>query len=224
MTALRRALAVLCLGALATAAAVAPAGAATLTTDACVRYVRNQPTMTIVGTGFTPGGSVALASSTRTRTTPVPFSSSPVLPNGGFVTRTLPPPFSSPSRNQESFTLLGVDATNPTAFGTTQFQVVRFGMTTSPTPRRPTSRIRYTARGFTSGKRVYVHFRFRGVTRRTVSLGVARGPCGIASQRMRALPTKTLYGPWTTYTNQFRTAPRKRPYWQDSFEICRTTC
>jgi hypothetical protein len=175
--------------------------------------------MTILGTGFTPSGAVTLASATKTNTVPTQFATSPVLANGGFVTRTLPPPFSTPTRNQESFTLIGIDTTNPTAFGTTPFEVVRFGLTTRPTPKRPTSRVTYTARGFTPGKRVYVHFRYRGVTRRTVSLGVAKAPCGIASRRMRALPTKALYGSWTTYTNQYRKSPRKKPYWEDSFTI-----
>ena len=58
MTAVRRALAVLPLGALAAAAAAAPAGAADIKTDACVRYVAGQPTMNILGTGFTPNGFV----------------------------------------------------------------------------------------------------------------------------------------------------------------------
>ena len=82
---------------------------------------------------------------------------------------------------------------------------MRFGLTTKPSPKRPTSKVTYTARGFTTGKRVYIHFRFGGVTRRTVSLGVAKGPCGIASKRMRALPTKARYGQWTSYTNQSKT-------------------
>lgn len=221
MTALRRALAVLAVGAPAAAAAATPAGAAALQTDTCVRYVAGQPTMSIVGTGFTPGGSVTLASSTKAKPSPTAFASSPVLANGGFLQRTLPPAFSSPNRTIESFTLVGIDATNPAAFGTTPFQVVRFGLTTKPTPRRPTSRVTYTARGFETGKRVYVHFRFRGATRRTVSLGVAKGPCGIASRRTRALPTRALYGAWTTYTNQSRRSPRALPYWKDSFTIFR---
>lgn len=221
MTVLRRAVAVLAVGAVGATAAAAPAGAATLQTDACVRYVAGQPTMTIVGTGFTPSGSATLASTTKAKPSPVAFASSPVLPNGGFVTRTLPPAFSSPNRTLQSFTLVGLDTANPAAFGTTPFQVVRFGLTTKPTPRRPTSRVTYTARGFDAGKRVYVHFRFRGMTRRTVSLGVAKGPCGIATRRMRALPTKALYGPWTTYTNQSRRSVRALPYWKDSFTIFR---
>jgi hypothetical protein len=223
MTVLRRALAALPIGALAIAAAAAPAGAATVQTDACVRYVADQQTMTVVGTGFNPNGVVSLSTITRAKPTPAVFSSSSALANGGFLKQTTPPPFSSNRRNLESFALVASDTTNPAApiLATTPFQVVRFGLTTSPTPRRPTSRVTYTARGFATGKPVYVHFRFRGVTRRTVKLGVAKGPCGIVSQRMRALPTKALYGTWTSYTNQSRTSVRKLPYWKDSFEIFR---
>ncbi|HEV2777565.1 MAG TPA: hypothetical protein VGV90_18390 [Solirubrobacteraceae bacterium] len=221
MTVLRRALAVLPIGALAAAAAAAPAGAATLGTDACVRYVAGQETMTIVGTGFTPGAFVTLSSATKAKPAPATFSSSTVLPNGGFLKTTTPPPFSSPNRNLETFALFGLDTTNPALIATTPFQVVRFGLKSNPTPRRPSSRVTYTARGFTAGKRVYVHFRFAGRTRRTVSLGIARGPCGIASERMRALPTRARYGTWTTYTNQSRTSARALPYWKDSFTIYR---
>ena len=224
MTAVRRALAVLPLGALAAAAAAAPAGAADIKTDACVRYVAGQPTMNILGTGFTPNGFVTLATATKAKPAPATFSSSVVLPTGAFLKATLPPPFSSPKRNLESFTLVGVDSTNPAApiLATFPFKVARFGLTTSPTPKRPTTRVAYTARGFTTGKRVYIHFRFGGVTRRTVSLGVAQGPCGIASKRMDALPTKARYGTWTSYTNQSRKfSAGTRPAWKDSFRIYR---
>ena len=222
MTVLRRALAVP-IGALAIMATAAPAGAATVQTDACVRYVAGQPTMTIIGTGFSPNGFVSLSTITKAKPTPAVFSSSSALANGGFLKTTTPPAFSSVNRNLETFALVASDTTNPAApiIATAPFQVVRFGLTTSPTPRRPTSRVTYTARGFTTGKPVYVHFRFRGVTRRTVNLGVAKGPCGIVSQRMRALPTKALYGTWTSYTNQSRGSVRQKPYWQDSFTIFR---
>jgi hypothetical protein len=223
MTVVRRALAVLPIGALAIAAAAAPAGAATVRTDACVRYVAGQPTMTIIGTGFNANGLVSLSTITKAKPTPAVFSSSSALANGGFLKTTTPPPFSSINRNLETFALVATDTTNPAApiLATTPFQVVRFGLTTSPTPRRPTSRVTYTARGFATGKPVYVHFRLRGVTRRTVRLGMAKGPCGIVSRRMRALPTKALYGTWTSYTNQSRTSVRKLPYWKDSFTIFR---
>jgi hypothetical protein len=222
MTVLRRALAVLPVGVLAAAAAAAPAGAAAIKTDACVRYVAGQATMTIIGAGYTPGGTVTLATTTKAKPTPAAFASSPVTATGAFLASTLPPAFSSPSRNLESFALIGADNSNPAApvLAGTPFQVVRFGLTTKPAPRKPSSKVTYTARGFTTGKRVYIHFRFNGVTRRTVSLGVAKGPCGIASTRMRALPTKALYGQWTTYTNQSKKfKANTRPAWKDSFTI-----
>lgn len=223
MTALRRALAVLPVGALAAAAAATPAQAAAIKTDACVRYVAGQATMTVIGAGFTPNGFVSLSAITKTKPTPAVFSSSSLEPTGAFLKSTLPPPFSSPKRNLETFGLVAADNTNPAVpiLASTTFQVVRFGLTTTPAPRRPTSRVTYTARGFTTGKPVYVHFRFNGVTRRTVSLGLAKGPCGIASRRMRALPTKALYGQWTTYTNQSRRSARALPYWKDAFTIFR---
>ncbi|MEA2666694.1 MAG: hypothetical protein QOI11_3638 [Candidatus Eremiobacteraeota bacterium] len=224
MTALRRALAVLPIGALAAATAAAPAGAATIATDPCVRYVSGQPTMPIIGTGFTPNGFVSLSSITKANPTPSAFASSAVLANGGFLKTALPPAFSSPNRNVETFGLVATDNTNPAApiLATTTFSVVRFGLKTTPTPKRPTSRVTYTARGFTTGKPVYVHFRFGGITRRTVSLGVAKGVCGTASKRMRALPTKARYGQWTTYTNQSKKFKAStRPAWKDSFTIFR---
>lgn len=224
MTVLRRALAVLFMGALAAAAAAAPAGAAAIKTDACVRYVAGQATMTILGAGFTPNGVVTLATATKAKPTPAVFSSSPLDGAGVFAKPVLPPAFSSPSRNLESFTLIAADNTNPAApiLAATPFQVARFGLTTSPAPRRPTSAVKYTARGFTTGKPVYVHFRFGGITRRTVSLGLATGPCGIASKRMRALPAKARYGQWTTYTNQTKKfSAGTVPAWKDSFTIFR---
>ena len=224
MTALRRALAVLPVGAVAVAAAAAPAGAATIKTDACVRYVAGQPTMTIIGAGFTPNGFVSLASIAKARPAPSVFSSSLLEGSGAFLKSTLPPLFSSPKRNLETFGLVAADNMNPAApiLASTTFQVVRFGLTTTPAPRRPSSKVTYTGRGFTTGKPVYIHFRFAGVTRRTVSLGLAKGPCGIASKRMRALPTKARNGQWTTYTNQTRKfSAGTRPAWKDSFTIFR---
>lgn len=223
MTVLRRALAVVPVATVA-AALAAPANAATIKTDDCVRYVPGQQTMTIIGTGFTPNGFISMSTLTKSVPAPAVFSSSAVLPTGAFLKLATPPPFSSIRRTRETFLLVASDSSNPLAplLASTSFQVVRFGTTTSPSPRRPTSKVTYSARGFTAGKRVYIHFRFAGKTRRTVSLGVAKGPCGITSRRMRALPTKARYGRWTAYTDQKkRFSVKTRPAWKDSFTIYR---
>lgn len=220
----RHALAALPATALALATA-APAGAATIQTDACVRYVAGERLMTIVGAGFTPNSFVSIAAARAGTTAPLTFASATALPNGGFLVNTQPPAFNPFNRNQQSFTLVASDSSNPAApiVATAPFEVVRFGMTRTPTPRRPSSRVTITARGWQTGKAVYMHFRFGGVKRRTVSLGVARGPCGITSKRMRALPTKARYGSWTAYVDQSkRFSLKTRPQWIDRFRIFRT--
>ena len=219
MIVLRRALAVLPVSALVAAMAATPSGAATIQTDPCARYVAGQETMTIIGAGFTPNGLVSFSTITKAAPNPAAFTSSSVLGTGAFLKASTPPPFSTPTRNRESFLLVATDSTNPAAplLATTPFEVVRFGSTTSPSPKRPTSKVTYV-----TGKHVYIHFRFAGKTRRTVDLGVARGPCGITSKRMRALPTKARYGVWTSYTDQSKKFSAKtRPAWKDSFTIFR---
>jgi hypothetical protein len=55
-----------------------------------------------------------------------------------------------------------------------------------------------------------------------VSIGVAKGACGIATKRMRALPTKTRYGSWRAYIDQSkRFSLKTRPQWIDPFQITR---
>ncbi len=222
MPAVRRALAVLPAAALAVASS--PAQAAEIKTLPCVPYIAGQQTMPVVGTGFTPGSFVTVYTNSVKSPTPRILTSSRLDGIGGFQMATLPPPFTKFNGNLETFNLIAEDKTNPTApvVVTSPFQVVRFGMTRSPNPKRPRQRVTYTARGFTPGKVVYAHFRFAGKTRRTVSLGVAKGPCGITSRRMRALPTKVRYGAWRAYFDQSRRfSVKTRPQWIDPFRITR---
>jgi hypothetical protein len=222
MSVLRRALAVLPVAAVA---ATAPsAHAAEIKTLPCVPYVLGQKTMPVVGAGFTPGGFVSVLTNTAASPTPATLTSARLDGTGGFQTTGSPPPFSASSRNLQTFNLIAEDRTNPAApvLATSPFQVVRFGMTRKPNPKRPRQRVTYTARGFIPGKAVYVHFRFAGVTRRTVRLGVAKPPCGIVSRRMRALPTKVRYGSWRGYVDQSkRFSGRTRPQWIEPFRITR---
>ena len=219
----RRTLAALPILAGALAAAAAPAGAAVVETLPCVQYSAGEESMPIMGTGFSPNGLVTLSTTTPSDPDPAPLTSAPVDARGVFARATTPPPLASPAVNLQSFNLIATDTTNPAApvqLAPIPFQVVRFGMTMTPAPKRPAQVVTFTARGFTPGKPVYVHFRFRGRTRRTVRLGVASGPCGIVSKRMRAMPTTAYVGQWATYTNQ-STQWSGRPAWKTSFPIYR---
>lgn len=222
MPVVRRALAVLPLAALAVAAP--SAGAAEIKTLPCVDYIKDVKTMPVFAGGFAPGHVVALSTTTPSSPTPVPLTSAPADNTGVLRTSVFPPSFAKPDAHQETFTLIASDTTNPAApvVVTTPFEVVRFGLTRVPSPERPRQRVTVTARGFLPGRPVYAHFRFGGVTRRTVSLGTAKGPCGIASKKMRALPTKVRYGSWLAYIDQRRTFSKKtRLQWIDSFRIFR---
>jgi hypothetical protein len=222
MSAVRRAFAVLPVAAIAMAAPSAQA--AEIKTLPCVPYVAGQQTMPVVALGFTPGGFVTVYTNTTANPTPRILTSSRLDAAGGFQAATLPPPFAKTSDNLETFNLIAEDKANPAApiLATVPFQVVRFGMTRHPNPKRPRQKVTYTARGFVPGKPVYAHFRYKGTTRRTVSLGNAKGPCGITSKRMRALPTKVRYGAWRAYIDQTKKfSAATRPQWIDPFTITR---
>jgi hypothetical protein len=222
MPAVRRALAVLPVAAVAMAAS--PAQAAEVKTLPCVPLVSGQDSMPVVAAGFTPGGFTTIYTTTAANPTPRILTSGRLDGLGAFATATRPPSFTKVDGHLETFTLIAEDKTNPAApiVATAPFQVVRFGMTRNPSPKRPRQRVTYTARGYVPGKTVYAHFRFKGVTRRTVSLGVAEGPCGITARRMRALPTKVRYGSWRAYIDQSKKfSPTTRPQWIDPFKITR---
>lgn len=234
MSAVRRALAVLPVAAVVVAAP--SADAAEVKTFPCVSYISGQQTMPVAGAGFTPGGFVTLYTTTSADPTPRILTSARLNAVGAFQTTAFPPALAKRSANVEAFNLIAEDRTNRAApvVAAAPFQVVRFGMTRSPRPKRPRQVITYTARGFLPGRRVYAHFRYggarnpgergwrRAITRRTVSLGVARGPCGITSKRMRALPTQLRYGAWRAYVDQSRKfSVKTRPQWIDPFSITR---
>lgn len=218
----RRVLAAASVAALACAAATPADAAPAIRTLPCIGYVAGQSTMPIFGTGFSPGGAVMLYTNTVGKPTPVPLVTPTVSLIGAFQLQLAPPQFSSPSKNLQTFKLIAQDATAPNApvVVATQFQLVRFGLTQSPAAQYPGQPVTYTARGFRPGKPVYMHFRFAGITRRTVTLGTAAAPCGVVSRTISALPTKIRYGAWKAYVDQTKQfASATRPQWIDSFTI-----
>jgi hypothetical protein len=159
-------------------------------------------TLPVIGSGFSPNGVVALSTSTASNPAPKDLASVRADPNGNIASRVDPPAFRSESTVEQSFNLIAIEVANPANTATSTFREVRFGFDASPSTGRPARRVTYTARGFLPGKAVYAHFRFRGRTRRNVKIGVPAAPCGIASKKMRLLPTKTRFGRWTIYMDQ----------------------
>jgi hypothetical protein len=159
-------------------------------------------TLPLSGSGFTPNGVVVLQTSTTAAPAPKNLTSVSADASGNIAGRVDPPAFTSESTVEQSFNLIATESANPANTATARFRQVRFGFDAKPSTGSPSSRVRYTARGFPPGKAVYAHFRFRDKTRRNVQIGVARAPCGIASKTMRLLPAKTRFGTWTIYMDQ----------------------
>lgn len=200
----------------------APAGAAVIATPACVRTAPGisvqQP---IQGSGFAPGSLVTLKAAAAGTTTPSTLTSVTADAAGNFVTSASPPSFNPFSRKQQTFTLGGFDPAGALV-AATKFEKVAVGYTTNPSSGRPTRRANHTVRGFPVGGNIYLHFRFRGQTKRNVKVGRAAAPCGVASKRMALLPTRSRPGRWTVYVDQKRTYSRNtKPQLKGSFTITR---
>jgi hypothetical protein len=197
----------------AAAVAATEAGAATITTTIpCVANLGfgGALTLPLAGSGFTPNASVAIRTSSPSD--PVVRDLTTVRADGAGnvpTTRLDPPSLRSASTVEQVFTLVATDLANPANTATATFTQVRFGFDAKPSTGRPTRKVTYTARGFLPGKPVFAHFRFGGITRRDVRLGVASSPCGIVSRKMRLLPTKTRFGTWTVYMDQIPTYSKK---------------
>jgi|GEM_PF-1767783 len=211
MLASRRLIAASCAAACAaTAGLAAQASAATIsTTIPCVANLGfgGALTLPLAGTGFTAGGSVTIRTSSPSDPTVRDLTTLTADAAGNIAaqTRIDPPPLRSPTTIQQAFTLVAIDGANPANVATTTFKQVAFGFSASPDTGKPSRKVTYTARGYLPGKPVYAHFRFGGITRRDVKLGVATSPCGIVSKKMRLLPTKTRFGTWTVYMDHLPT-------------------
>jgi hypothetical protein len=200
-------------GALAFAA---PAIAApTLTTDACVRSVASLgggKTMSIAATGFTPGSNVTIKYASKIDPTPEYLTSGMADATGSYAALVEPPLFHKFDTQEQDFLLGATDDVNPALTATTPFHQVRFGYELKPDHARPSAKVQHTVRGFANGQPVYIHYRYHGQTKKTVSLGVTSSPCGIATKKMAFLPVKPAHnGKWNLYIDQAKKFSLKTP-------------
>ncbi|MEA2218136.1 MAG: hypothetical protein QOJ35_762 [Solirubrobacteraceae bacterium] len=202
-----------------------PAGAATVTTDPCVRTVSlsSLMNMPITGAGFTPGGRVTVRYATKVSPQPTFLTAVTADAAGNFTTAVTPPLFNKFNTQEQTFSLGAFDESNPALVATTTWKQVRVGYITNPPTGKPTRSATHTVRGFPVGKATYLHFRFGGKTRRNVRLGVTSAPCGKVSRRLDLLPTRSRPGKWTVYVDQAKAYHKgTRPQLKYSFVITRT--
>jgi len=142
----------------------------------------------VLASGFTPGATVDVdVDGARQEVVAGP---------DGSVRATAPAPY-HPS-GYRTFAVAAIEPANPANFAYAQTLVSALELSVSPTKARPRSKVRFRARGFTSGEPVYAHYLFKERPRRTVLLGEPEGPCGSLKVRRRQFPMKKpKLGEWT---------------------------
>jgi hypothetical protein len=98
-------------------------------------------------------------------------------------------------------TLIATDATNPANVGQAQFLGAALAVGIRPKNGAVGRRVRISASGFTTGKRLYAHVRRRGF-KRDFFIGKLKGPCRTLKVRRRVLPRGLSAG---VYNVQFDT-------------------
>jgi hypothetical protein len=209
------------------AGAQAPAPVVSVTIG-CVIFsgAYNELQVPLKGSGFSPSTAgmpnvVTLQTTTPSEPGPKFLGTTQTDASGAFFGATPPAIFKTNKTQSETFTLIATDGLNPQISATTTFRQVRAGYTREPDPTRPEQKVRHVARGFQTGETIWAHFRHGGKTQATKRLGVAKGPCGIASRKMRALPVSNPdVGTWKVYVDQRKTyAVTTRPQARLSFKI-----
>ena len=209
------------------AGAQAPAPAVSVTLG-CVIFGGDYNALEVPlrGTGFSPStpgvpNVVTLTTTTESKPEPTFLGTTQTDSTGAFFGATPAAIFKTNKTQNEQFTLIATDGLNPQITASTTFRQVRAGYTRVPEPKRPEQKVRHVARGFQTGETVWAHFCHGGKTQATKRLGVAQGPCGIVSRKMRVLPVKSpQLGTWKVFVDQRKTfSATTRPQARLMFKI-----
>jgi hypothetical protein len=174
--------------------ALAPgADAATVSVNPLKPCYRSGETITMFGSGYTPGGTVDVSSDGR------PLGSDTADGSGNFDGELQ---VASPSQQVRTYT--ATDRSNPANNASTSLTVTPFDVNLAPRNGPPGRRLRIVARGFTTGRILYAHV-VRGRRRSLVRVGRLRGPCRRLRVRRRIFRGRARPG---TYIVQFDTRRR----------------
>ena len=170
------------------------AEAATLSVSGTKSCYRAGDTLTLSGTGYTPGGPVAVTLEGQDLGTTAADAAGNI--SAPIQIRQL--------RGVDQRALVATDATNPAITATTQFLGSALLVKVRPQNGTAGRKLRISASGFTTGKRLYAHVLRKGY-RRNVFIGKLKGPCHTLKVRKRVLTAATANG---RYRVQFDTRRR----------------
>jgi hypothetical protein len=181
-------------------AAPASAPAATLQVDPVKRCYREQGSVFLAGSGFTPNAEIVFSRDGRT------FDSIQADPSGALSgTLTLPGLVSG----QRPLTYTATDSANPANTTSVTLLVTATRVKLRPERGAPHRLLRVTGRGFFGGRTLWAHvIRPRQGARRpaarNVRIGRVKGACGIARARKRLFPAGARPGRYRVQFDTFR--------------------
>jgi hypothetical protein len=186
----------------------AAAQAATLKLDRLC-YRTNQ-TVHMSGNGYSPSGKVNISLDGGA------FGSLPTNANGAFsgVFRA-PPPLPEPT-SVRNVSLTTTDNADPTLTATTTLQIVHTNVNVNPAVVTP-GKVTYSALGFTSGNKLYIHYVLHGKLVVTRKLGKLTGPCSSLQKKVRMFMFRPVKP--GNYTLVFDTSRQYLPKFRPSFSF-----
>jgi hypothetical protein len=174
-------------------AAPASASAATFGVSPSKACYRDQESLAISGSGYTPGGVVNLTSNGSLIPSNPPIRAGSTGAFGATLTVGL-------SSGEKVKTYAATDQSNPELTAAQALRVTAVAVRVSPKNGRPGRWLHIRARGFTTGKRLYAHIRRGKHYRRNVRIGRLKGACHRLNVRKRLFSSHTPEG---TYKVQF---------------------
>jgi hypothetical protein len=180
------------------------AEAATLTATGTKDCYRAGDTLTLTGSGFTPNAPVNVTLEGRELVGQDPIADAA----GNFST----PLQVGNLQGVSQRALVATDATNPAITATTQFLGSALIVRVRPQTGTAGRRLRVSASGFTTGKRLYAHI-IRKRYRRNVLIGKLKGPCHTLKVRKRVLTAGTPDGVYTVQFDTKRRYSKKTKVW-----------
>jgi hypothetical protein len=185
-------------------AAAAPAGAASIAVNgACFL---DSDTITVSGSGFTPGAAVNYAFNGVTQ-------ASGTADAAGNVAQQVEAPVLPIDSEVSTYNLTAIDQSNLQNVGSAQVTITKLTASLSPQKARPQKKIKFNVRGMPPAVTVFLHYVFHGRSRATITLGRPNAPCGTMTKRRRFFPfDHPSVGIWTfQFDNNRRYSPNSRP-------------
>ncbi len=182
--------------AIALLAVAAPAAsAATMTPSPVKDCYRDQETVNLLGSGFTPNSVVSVARDSS------PIGTLTTDPTGVFNGSLQ----LAQGSGQQARTYVASDSANTTITASANLLVSALSVNVRPTNGRPGKLLRIGARGFTTGKTLYAHIRKGSRLIRNLRIGRLKGDCRKLSTRKRLFSSGTPIG---SYSVRFDTNRR----------------